>query len=148
MAAYLCIRPFVYPVIYVSGQAVAASLDRKVQKNRSFKGFPSVTVRWKSCKISRVAETADKAVVTSGIYQRYFEENGTQYHHIMDRRTGRPADNGLAFVTVIADDGTEADGLATALYVMGEEKAKKYQKNHPEISLILIRKDGLLQRES
>ena len=103
-----------------------------------------------------ILETADKAVVTSGIYQRYFEENGTRYHHIIDRRTGRPADNGLASVTVIADDGTEADGLATALYVMGEKKARKYQKNHPEISLILIRKDGsfwqsedgLLRRES
>ncbi len=84
----------------------------------------------------------DKAVVTSGIYQRYFEEDGVIYHHIMDKRTGMPAENNLSSVTVIADNGTEADALATALYVMGEKEAVKYQKTHPEIALILIRKDG------
>ena len=89
-----------------------------------------------------VLKVTDKAVITSGIYQRYFEEKGTKYHHIMDKRTGRSADNELASVTVIADDGAEADGLATALYVMGEKKAREYQKKHPEIGLILIRKDG------
>ncbi len=87
-------------------------------------------------------EVEDKAVVTSGIYQRYFEEDGVTYHHIMDVRTGMPADNDLASVTVIADDGGTADALATALYVMGEDKAIEYQKKHPDIQIILIRKDG------
>lgn len=87
-------------------------------------------------------DVRDKAVVTSGIYQRYFTENGKSYHHIMDKRTGMPAENTLASVTVITEDGTKADGLATALYVMGEEKAVEYQKGHSEIELILIRKDG------
>lgn len=87
-------------------------------------------------------QVKDKAVITSGIYQRYFTEDGKTYHHIMDKRTGMPAENELASVTVIAEDGGKADALATALYVMGEEKAKVYQKEHPEIQLILIRKDG------
>lgn len=87
-------------------------------------------------------DVEDKAVVTSGIYQRNFTENGVLYHHIMDRNTGMPVDNTLASLTVIAGDGTKADALATALFVMGEEKLKKYQKNHPEIQLIAIRKDG------
>lgn len=87
-------------------------------------------------------QVRDQAVVTSGIYQRYFTEGGRTYHHIMDKRTGMPAENNLASVTVIAADGTTADALATALYVMGEEGAKAYQKEHPEIQLILIRKDG------
>lgn len=87
-------------------------------------------------------QVKDKAVITSGIYQRYFTEGGKTYHHIMDKRTGMPAENELASVTVIAEDGGKADALATALYVMGEEKAKVYQKEHPEIQLILIRKDG------
>jgi thiamine biosynthesis lipoprotein len=60
----------------------------------------------------------------------------------MDKRTGMPAENDLASVTVIGEDGGTADALATALYVMGEEKAEEYQKNHPGIQLILIRKDG------
>jgi thiamine biosynthesis lipoprotein len=84
----------------------------------------------------------NKAVITSGIYQRYFTENGKTYHHIMDKRTGMPAENDLASVTVIGEDGGTADALATALYVMGEETAEEYQKNHPGIQLILIRKDG------
>ena len=87
-------------------------------------------------------EVKDKAVVTSGIYQRNFTENGVLYHHIMDAGTGMPAQNDLASVTVITDEGTKADALATALFVMGEDKAKKYQKIHPDIQLLLIRKDG------
>jgi thiamine biosynthesis lipoprotein len=83
-----------------------------------------------------------KAVITSGIYQRYFDEDGIRYHHIMDKRTGMPADNSLSSVTVISEDGCMADALATALYVMGEEKAVAFQKKHPEIDIILIRKDG------
>lgn len=87
-------------------------------------------------------KVSDKAVITSGIYQRYFEENGVRYHHIMDRRTGKPAENDLSSVTVISDTGWQADALATALYVMGPEKAKEYQEKHPEIGMILIYKDG------
>ena len=89
-------------------------------------------------------EAEDQAVITSGIYQRYFEKDGKTYHHIMDKRTGKPAENNLASVTVIAKEGTMGDALATALYVMGEEKAVQYQKSHPEIQVILIRKDGSL----
>lgn len=84
----------------------------------------------------------DRAVVTSGIYQRNFTQDGVLYHHIMNRKTGKPADNTLASVTVIASDGTQADALATSLFVMGEKEAKKYQKNHPDIQILLIRKDG------
>lgn len=87
-------------------------------------------------------QVEDKAVVTSGIYQRNFTEQGVLYHHIMDARTGMPAENDLASVTVITDEGSKADALATALFVMGEEKIKKYQKNHPDIQILLIRKDG------
>ncbi len=89
-------------------------------------------------------EVENKAVITSGTYQRYFERDGRTYHHIMDRRTGKPAENGLASVTVITEDGTMGDALATALFVMGEERAVEYQKEHSEIDMILIRKDGSL----
>ena len=84
----------------------------------------------------------EKAVVTSGAYQRYFEQDGKVYHHIMDTRTGAPAESGLASVTVIADDGAYADAMATALYVMGEKKAKEYQKSHPDIDIVLINTSG------
>lgn len=84
----------------------------------------------------------NKAIVTSGIYQRNFEENGEVYHHIMDAASGMPAKNNLASVTIITDNGVRADALATALFVMGEEQAIAYQNMHPEIELLLIRKDG------
>lgn len=93
-------------------------------------------------------EAEDQAVITSGIYQRYFEKDGKTYHHIMDKRTGKPADNNLASVTVITENGAMGDALATALYVMGEEKAVRYQEAHPEIEVILIRKDGSMWQSS
>ena len=88
---------------------------------------------------------ADKAVVTSGTYERYFEKDGKRYHHILDPATGYPAEKGLASVTIVSDDGTLADALSTALFVMGKEKAVAYWKvRAKEFDMILIEDDGTI----
>lgn len=92
-----------------------------------------------------VLSAQNKAIITSGGYERYFEENGRKYHHIIDPKTGIPAYNGLQSVTIVSEDGTLADGLSTALYVMGTESAVKFWQNHSdEFDAILYTDDGNL----
>ena len=86
-----------------------------------------------------ILEITDQAVITSGAYERYFEQDGKRYHHIIAPATGYPAENGLASVTVVSQDGALADALSTALFVMGKDKALAYWKEHAdEFNVILI----------
>lgn len=85
----------------------------------------------------------DKAVVTSGNYQRYFTgDDGKNYCHIINPFTGYPVENGLASVTVIGESGLMCDTLSTALFVMGKEKAVEFMADRPNMSYILAEENG------
>lgn len=89
-----------------------------------------------------VLETEGGAVVTSGGYERYFEQDGVTYWHIIDPSTGWPAHSGLVSVTIVSQSGTLADALSTALFVMGKEKAVAFWRARQDFDFILIGEDG------
>ena len=64
----------------------------------------------------------DVSVVTSGVYERFFVYEGRLFHHLLDCKTGYPADNGLMSVTIVNESSMDADALATAVFVMGKER--------------------------
>ncbi|MCH9270557.1 FAD:protein FMN transferase [Pantoea ananatis] len=88
-----------------------------------------------------VIHVVNKSVVTSGIYERYFEQDGVCYHHILDRHTGYPLDNELYSVTIISDQSIDGDIYTTLIYGMGVEKGIAYLKSHPDIEAVFVTRD-------
>lgn len=96
-------------------------------------------------EVAGVLNVSDCAVITSGGYERYFEQDGTTYHHILDPTTGKPADSGLSSVTIVSENGALADGLSTALFVMGADRAAEHWRQHAdEFDAVLIQEDGTI----
>jgi thiamine biosynthesis lipoprotein len=85
---------------------------------------------------------SDMAVITSGGYQRYFEQDGVIYHHIINPKTGYPAESGVKSVSIVSDNGTLADGLSTALFVMGLDEGIKYWSEHDGIDIVFVTDDN------
>ena len=89
-----------------------------------------------------ILDVSNCAVVTSGNYERNFTLNGKTYGHIIDPKTGFPADNDLLSVTVVSEEGRLCDTLSTALFVMGKDKAADYWKAVGGFEMIMIEKSG------
>lgn len=88
------------------------------------------------------------SMVTSGVDERYFIYNGRRYHHILDCRTGRPAESDLASVTVVSGRSSDGDGFSTALLCMGYERAAVFVEGRPEIEAVFVLSDGTVRSSS
>jgi thiamine biosynthesis lipoprotein len=89
--------------------------------------------------MARLVALKDRAMATSGDYRNYFEDQGTRYGHILDRRTGRPVENALGSVTVVGDSCAAADAWATALFVAGPEEGYQLAIRHGLAALFVAR---------
>lgn len=97
-----------------------------------------------------VLTATDVCIVTSGVYERYFEENGVRYHHIIDPATFCPAESGLVSVTVVCENGAWADALSTACFVLGAEDALSLRETlaaqgTAAFELLFVTEDGVVR---
>ncbi|AIQ11815.1 FAD:protein FMN transferase [Paenibacillus durus] len=75
---------------------------------------------------------SDEVIDASGVYERFFMQDGVRYHHILDPRTGYPSQNGLKSLTIMSPNATDADALSTGVFLMGYEEGLKYLESLPE----------------
>lgn len=88
-----------------------------------------------------ILHVSDKTVVSSGVYERYFIQNGKRYHHILDTHNGYPVDNGLVGTTIVTDKSINADGLSTTTFAAGVDKGLEIVKNLKGVEAIFITKN-------
>lgn len=87
---------------------------------------------------------SDKAVITSGGYERFFEQDGKRYIHIFDGKTGYPVENEISSVTIVCKSGLLGDSLSTTLFVMGVEKAIDFWQNRRDFDMLILTNDQTL----
>lgn len=83
-------------------------------------------------------EITDGTIVTSGIYERYFEKDGVIYHHVLDPKTGYPCQNGLLSVTIFCPKSVDGDGLSTTCFLLGPEKGMDLIESIPDAEAVFI----------
>ena len=86
-------------------------------------------------------EIQDRSVVSSGVYQRYFEKDGNLYHHILDPETGYPYANGLLQATVITDSSADGDALSTCCFALGLEEGSALAESLGDVQAVFVTED-------
>jgi FAD:protein FMN transferase len=99
-----------------------------------------ITENWHP--VDQIIDLDNRSVTTSGSYRKYFIQKGRQYTHIIDPLKGRPVDNGIISVTVVAPDAITADAWDNGFFVMGIDSAFATVKQHPELELRIIYSDS------
>lgn len=95
-------------------------------------------------EVIATVDVEDASVVSSGIYERCFEENGKFYHHILDPDTGYPVDNNLMAVTIISKKSVDGDGLSTTCFALGLEKGMEMIDSMEDVTAVFVTKDEKL----
>jgi thiamine biosynthesis lipoprotein len=95
-----------------------------------------------------VMELTDLSVVSSGVYERFFELDGRSYHHILNPKTGYPYDNGIISVTIISEKSVDGDGLSTSCFALGLEKGLQLIESLPNTYAVFITDDYELHYSS
>lgn len=99
-------------------------------------------------ELSAVVPVTDQSVVTSGTYERYFQVDGTIYHHILDPATGYPVENGLQSVSILSGSSADGDALSTACFVLGLAEGMELIESLEGIEAMFITEDGELHYSS
>jgi thiamine biosynthesis lipoprotein len=126
-------------LVEIGGELVAKGVNENEEIWKVGVSRPEVVGRAED--LFSVVALNNKALATSGNYRNYYEIEGKKISHTIDPATGRPVRHGLLSATVIADDCMTADALATALMVMGTEKAIALQEKNREFEIFLIYND-------
>ena len=114
-------------VLAIGGKPDGSAFNIGIQKPFDESGIPLTSVRIK-----------DKSIVTSGTYQRYFEKDGTLYHHILDPYSGYPCSNGLVSVSIITDSSLTADALSTTCFILGPEKGLELVNQLDNVEAVFV----------
>ncbi|ENK0809020.1 FAD:protein FMN transferase [Vibrio fluvialis] len=126
-------------MVEVGGEIRLKGLNRDSVPWRIAVEKPTVDER----SIQEIIEPGDMAIATSGDYRNYFERDGVRYSHIINPQTGRPIHNRVVSVTVLDKSCMTADGLATGLMVLGDEKGIEIaEQNHIPVFMIVKTDDG------
>lgn len=130
-------------MIEIGGEIVAHGLNDSGQKWNIGVNKPIDDSLGVNTEIETIIQTSDIAIATSGNYHNFYYKNGRKYAHTIDPRTGMPIQHSLLSATVIAPTCARADALATAMMVMGVEKAKSLVEKLQNIEALLIYTDTL-----
>lgn len=95
-----------------------------------------------------VLPVSDRSVVSSGVYERYFYQDDTLYHHILDTTTGYPVQNTLLGVTILSDSSTMGDALSTTCFILGPEEGMRLVESLEDVEAVFITKDYALHYSS
>lgn len=132
----------------IANATVAAGGDSYVMGDRGDRPW-SIGIRdpRRPGEVVAVLPLEDVAISTSGDYERFFEQDGVRFHHLIDPKTGK-SPSAVRSVTILADDGLTTEGLSKCLFVMGLDKGMRLIESQPGVDAVVVDASGVLHYSS